>query len=286
MKNNNGTAPGVIIEKEGKVIIMLPGPPGEMIPMWESSVREYLEKRQDSTMVSKVIRLCGIGESFAANEVRDLLDSENPTVAPYAKSTECQLRITARGKNKEEAIALIKPVSDEIYKRLGANIYAEDDTDLQTTIYGLISEKNMSLAIAESCTGGLLTSAFVSVAGISSVLKEGIVAYSNESKVSRLGVAQETLDKYGAVSHETAREMAAGATRISGSDIGISTTGVAGPSHSVNDGEKPVGLCYVGICINGKTLTQEYNILGDRNRIRNRVVMSALILLWEELRGC
>lgn len=282
-QNNNGTAPGCMIEKNGKILIMLPGPPYEAKPMFEEYVFDYFCKKQDFTLVSKVLHLAGIGESAAAEEVSDIINkSENPTIAPYAKQNEMLFRITAKGKNTAEAEMLLKPMCDEIYKRLGKYIYGEDETTLEEAVIKEVAKKQMTLSIAESCTGGMLSSRIVDCAGASSVFVDGVVSYSNESKEKRLNVKRETLEKYGAVSAETASEMAYGICKMLKTQIGISTTGIAGPDGGTP--EKPVGLVYIGLCINGETFTKELKLKGNRSKIRARTVAEALAFILEKLR--
>jgi len=273
--NDNGTAPGIIIEKDGKVLVMLPGPPKETMPMFLNQVKPYLEQKQEYTFVSRVLRIAGIGESAMETMVKDLIDKQtNPTIAPYAKMTESLLRITAKVKQPKDADAMIAPLAEEIYRRMGDAIYAEGETNMQTVVSEMLLEKNITIATAESCTGGLLAGALVDYAGISKVFLDGCVTYSNESKMKRLGVSAETLEKYGAVSHETAAEMALGVAKTAGTRIGISTTGVAGPDGGTT--EKPVGLVYIGIAIDGKVTTKELRTIGKRERIRERSVYQAL----------
>lgn len=280
--NENGTAPGIIVEEKGKILVMLPGPPKETIPMFENQVKPYLASRQEYTLISRILRVAEIGESAMETLVKDIIDEQdNPTVAPYAKQTEALLRITAKGKTEEETKALIEPVAKKIYDRLGDSIYAEGEVTLQEVVSQMIIDRHMTLAISESCTGGLLTAAFVEYPGISKVLCDGVVSYSNKAKMRMLGVKAETLDTFGAVSHETAAEMARGVAETSGVDIGISTTGVAGPDGGT--AEKPVGLVYIGLCIDGEVKTKQFRFIGNRQRVRERTVYSALNWLRLEL---
>ncbi len=280
--NENGTAPGIIMEENGKILIMLPGPPKETIPMFENQVKPFLKSKQEYTLVSRVLRVAGVGESKMETLVKDIIEnSENPTVAPYAKDNEAILRITAKAHNEQEAMELIKPVADEIYNRLGDAIYGEGDTNLESVVAELLINKKMTISTSESCTGGLLAGTLIEYPGISSVFMDGVVSYSNESKMYRLGVKEETLEKYGAVSHETAAEMAKGIAETAGTNIGISTTGIAGPGGG--SPEKPVGLVYVGICINGNVKTKEMHFAGTREKIRGRAVYGALNWLRKEL---
>jgi len=279
LKNDQGTAPGAIIEGDkGKKIIVLPGPPREMKPMFDNYVVPYLKEFTDSVLVSKVLRTFGIGESRMAEIVNDLIVNQtNPTVAPYAKDIEAILRITAKAKNEKEAEELIKPVEKEIRGRLGEYIYGEGETSLEEVVGELLVKKGIKIATAESCTGGMVAEKLINYAGISESFLEGAVTYSNEAKMKRLGVKKETLDKYGAVSKETAKEMAEGIAKVAGADLGVSTTGIAGPGGGT--AEKPVGLVYIGVYYKGNCLVKEFNFTGNRNRVRVRTTMSALDLV-------
>lgn len=284
MYNRNGTAPGIIIEKNEKILIMLPGPPKEVKPMFENQVKPVLENIQNATFISKVLRVADIGESALETKVKDLIDNQtNPTIATYAKDGESILRITAKASNQELANSLIEPMALEVKQRLGNAIYAEDETTLAETVISLLREKNKTIATAESCTGGMIVENLVSCAGASAVVKEGIVTYSNESKVNRLGVDAKTIEKVGAVSLEVAIEMAEGIAKTSKADIGIGITGIAGPDGGTP--EKPVGLVYMAISINGETSVQECRFGGNRNKIRQRACYQALNWLRLKLLG-
>lgn len=281
LKNNNGTAPGCIIEEGEKILIMLPGPPREMKPMFEESVIPYLKKYSKDILVSKVLRVIGIGESAAADMLGALLDNENPTVAPYAKEGEVTFRITARAENEEKAKAIIGPMEVRIREILGDNVYGEGNTSLEEVLGDLLLEKKLTIATAESCTGGMVAARLINYGGISAAFLEGAVTYSNDAKVSRLGVKEETLENFGAVSHEVAEEMAVGICRTSGAHIGLATTGIAGPGGGTK--EKPVGLVYIGICYKGQVITRELNLTGHRQKIRERATISILDMLRREL---
>lgn len=275
LPNNNGTAPGCILKKDNKTIVVLPGPPREMTLMFEESVKPYLLSLTDTTLVSKTLRMFGIGESSLENEIIDIINEQtNPTVAPYAKEMEVTLRITAKAKSCDEANDLIKPVVEKIKSRVGQYIYGEDEITLEETVAKILVDKKLTIAVAESCTGGMVSSSLIDYPGISSVFIEGCVTYSNEAKIMRLGVKKETLDNYGAVSEQTAKEMAEGIAKCFNTNIGLATTGIAGPGGGTI--EKPVGLVYVGIYINGKTIIKKYNFNGSRRRIRERATKTIL----------
>ena len=282
LKNNNGTAPGAILKKDNKTIIVLPGPPREMKPMFEEHVKPYLQYLTDDILVSKTLRFYGIGESSLENAIIDIINEQsNPTIAPYAKDTEVTLRITAKAISEEVAMDLINPVIDKIEDRVGQYIYSQGESTLEDTVAEMLVNKNLTISVAESCTGGMVSSNLINYPGISSVFMEGCITYSNEAKMKSLGVKKETLDKFGAVSEETAREMAEGIARRYNTNIGISTTGIAGPEGGTK--EKPVGLVYFGIYINGKVKAKRYIFNGSRQQVRLRATKTILNNLRLEL---
>lgn len=282
LKNNHGTAPGCIIEESNKTLIVLPGPPREMKPMFEDYVIPYLMKYQEGILSSRVLRIIGIGESVAAEMIEDIIDKgKNPTVATYAKESEVTIRITAKANTEEEAEKLITPVEEEIRRRLGIAVYGEGETPIEEVFGKMLVDNKLTISTAESCTGGLLAGKIINYPGISSVFKEGVITYSNESKIKRLKVKKEILDKFGAVSSQVAAEMAEGIAKAAGTDIGISTTGIAGPEGGSD--EKPVGLVYIGIYIKGEVKTKELHLAGDRQKVRNTAVIRAIEWLRREL---
>ncbi|MGF6988835.1 nicotinamide-nucleotide amidase [Lachnospiraceae bacterium PM6-15] len=283
LDNHNGTAPGVIIETDNKAIILLPGPPGELKPMFAEHVAPYLAAKQPEQFYSKMVKLCGIGESSAETKVKDLIDEQtNPTLAPYAKIGEVHFRVTAKAKDTAQADTLMEPLIKELYNRFGKLIFTTDpDETLEEVVVKLLKAKGYTLAAAESCTGGLLSGRLINVAGISEVFKEGFVTYANEAKMRSLGVKEETLAQYGAVSKETAREMSEGVCQVTGADVGISVTGIAGPDGGTK--EKPVGLVYIGCTVKGKTRVEEFFFTGNRKKNRDYAVVRALTLLREEI---
>lgn len=268
IRNKNGTAPGCIIEDGDKVIIMLPGPPSEMKPMFEDSVMPYFGDKSEFKLVSRFLRIFGIGESAMEDMLIDLIDSQtNPTIAPYAKDGEVTLRITARYEKDSVEEDIITPVEDEIRRRLGDAVYSNDNMNLEEVAAKLLMKSGMTLALAESCTGGLIAARFTEIPGISAVFDRAMVTYSNRSKVEALGVKQETLDQYGAVSEQTAIEMAEGIRRVSSTDLGISVTGIAGPDGGTP--EKPVGTVYIAMAHKNGIEAKKLELWGSRNRIRN-----------------
>ena len=275
LPNKYGTAPGCIMQKGNKTIIVMPGPPKEMQPMFDNYVKPFLLKDNSYVLKSKVLRIIGVGESKIENDLLDLIDKQtNPTIATYAKDGECTVRITAKGKNIEEVEDLILPVYKEIKNRFKEKVYGEDETTIEDEVAKLLVNNNLKIAVAESCTGGMVSSALINYPGISSVFMEGCVTYSNEAKMMSLGVKEETLNTFGAVSEECAKEMAEGVSKRHNTNIGLSTTGIAGPEGGSED--KPVGLVYMGITINNKTIVKKYVFNGDRQQIRNRACKTLL----------
>ncbi|CUU50991.1 competence/damage-inducible protein A [Clostridium beijerinckii] len=278
INNNNGTAPGVIMEDDNKIMIILPGPPKEMKPMFEESVKPYLQEKSDSILVSRVVKILGIGESAVAEEIKDLIDAQtNPTIAPYAKDVGVMLRITVKAATKDEALKLIEPIEEEIKNRLGDNVYATEDINIEEVVARLLIEKKLTISTAESCTGGMIASYLINYPGISEVFLEGAVTYSNEAKHNRLGVNNDILNQYGAVSEETAREMAIGIAKTANTDVSIVTTGIAGPEGGTL--EKPVGLVFIGVYVQGKVMIKKCLFKGDRNKVRLQATITGLDML-------
>lgn len=280
--NNNGTAPGCIIEEDNKIVILLPGPPKELKSMFEDTIISYLSKYSDGIIKSKVLRVNGLGESHMEEMIQDIIEKQsNPTIAPYANEGEVKVRITARGASEQEVEKLILPVENLIRERLGTYIYGEDESSIEEAVVNLLIEKKLTISVAESCTGGILAASLVNYPGASSIFMEGFITYSNESKIKRLKVSEETLSRYGAVSEETAMEMAKGAALIAETNIGISITGIAGPDGG--SAEKPLGLVYLGLYLNGEMKTKKLMLWGGRQRIRKLSTIFALGWLRREV---
>ncbi|MBR2956704.1 MAG: competence/damage-inducible protein A [Clostridia bacterium] len=284
--NRNGTAPGCGIEKDGKIAIMLPGPPRELEPMFQKEVMPYLAKKTGGIILSKQVRTFGIGESNMAAAVEDLLDGENPTVAPYAKDGEALLRVTARAESEEKASAMCDETIEKIRERIAEYIYGIDVSSLEEKAVELLKAHGKKLALAESCTGGYIAKRITDIAGSSAVFEYGVVSYSNEVKINLLGVKPETIEKYTEVSEQTAAEMAEGVRRLSGADFALSVTGISGPGGGSED--KPVGLAYIGFAHEGGTTVKELRTGKKENsRDYNRYVTAstALHMLVEYLNG-
>lgn len=244
--NRNGTAPGLAIEADGRTAILLPGPPREMEPMFDEQIVPYLQQRLGDTIRSHTVKLFGIGEAQAEASLPEaLFRGENPTLAPYAKTGEVELRATAKGPSEAACEALLEPVLETVRLNLEPFIYGIDVPDLQTALVGALRARGLTIATAESLTGGLLSERLTQVPGASTVFGLGVCTYANDMKERVLGVPAETLREYGAVSAQTAAAMAMGVRSVAGADIGVSTTGIAGPDGGTE--AKPVGTVYVGI---------------------------------------
>ncbi|MCX7993861.1 MAG: competence/damage-inducible protein A [Fimbriimonadales bacterium] len=285
--NPNGTAPGLYAEWQGKPIIAMPGPPNEFQPMATDHVLPRLAERTGGRVIrSRVLRLCGIGESDAETQLQDLIQSENPTLAPLAKLGEVHFRITARADSPAEAEQMIAQTERAVRERLGAYIFGIDETTLEQAVVESLVEAGQSLAIAESCTGGLLGHRITSVPGSSEVFLGGVISYSNVLKESLLGVPREVLETHGAVSEPTARAMAEGTRLRLGSWWGVGITGIAGPGGGSPD--KPVGLVYVGLSDPSGTVVRSQIFAGDRATVKYRATQYALWLLYKGVKqgGC
>ena len=335
LSNDNGTAPGCIIEEGGKTVVMLPGPPSEMRPMFNASVMPFLGKYAEYRLESKFLRVFGIGESRLEEMLKDLVEAQtNPTLATYAKEGEVTLRVTARypavpgkkaggnqtgidmpgtdsishiampGTDIASSIAMpgtdnispidtpdtniispndtsetdiISPIVGIIRERLGDCLFSEDNENLEEAALRALACRNLTLALAESCTGGLIASRVTDIPGASEVFLSSAVTYSNRAKMSVLGVREETLRVYGAVSSQTALEMADGARRVSGSDIAVSVTGIAGPGGGSE--EKPVGLVYLALSDENGAKAKEIRVTGPRARVRNIACLNAFDMI-------
>lgn len=281
LENHNGTAPGVIMEENGKIVVLLPGPPSEMKPMFEESVKPYLMNKTECVLVSQTVKIAGISESRVAEMIEDLYDSQsNPTIAPYAKTGEVHLRVTASAEDEKKARKLLKPVVKELKSRFAQSIYStETDMTLEQSVVDLLVANKLTISTVESCTGGLVAGRLINVPGVSEVFKQGHITYSNKAKRKIIGVKRGTLEKYGAVSSQVATEMAKGAALFTKADVTVSVTGIAGPDGGT--AEKPVGLVYIACHVKGATTVREYHFSGNRAKIREATVANALILLRE-----
>ncbi len=276
LANDHGTAPGGIVEADGKIAVFLPGPPFEMKPMFDEGVFPYFRAMSEDVLFSREINTFGVGESRLEEMLSPVMEHQtDPTIAPYAKDSGVMLRLTTMAKTKAEADSRFDPVERKIEEIAGDIIYGYGKEELQDSVYKLLKEKNLKIATAESCTGGMVGEYLTSVPGISEFYEMGVITYSNDMKIKLLGVSSDTLAEFGAVSEQTAREMAEGLLKVSGADIAVSTTGIAGPGGGT--AEKPVGLVYVGIASkDGDTEVKRLTLTGSRDRIRRVTVKNAL----------
>lgn len=281
--NKNGTAPGIFVSEGEKTVILLPGPPLELKSMFTDSVMPKLQQKCGQVFYSQTVKIVGPGESSVETQILDMLDTQdNPTIAPYAKTGEVHLRVTARAKDEKEAREKIAPVVEELYRRFGNAVYTTDaDETLEMALTKLLMKKKYTMTTAESCTGGMIAARMVNAPGVSAVLKSGFITYANEAKEELLGVSHDTLEKFGAVSRETAEEMAEGAVKAAHTDAAVAVTGIAGPDGGTK--EKPVGLVYIGVNVRGNVEVREYHFSGSRQKIRESVTAAALTFLREKL---
>ncbi len=284
LPNDRGTAPGIFLETKDRLVVLLPGPPRELLPMFQKQVmprlREKLAGKGDlAVMESKILRVIGLGESALVSKINEILDRQsNPTIAPLAKGTEVHLRVTARAPSSREANALIQQAVDEITEALGDYIYGEDDVELEQAVSRKLINLQKTLALAESCSGGFLSHRLTNIPGSSTYFKAGLVTYSNEAKSGILGLDQGLIETHGAVSEEVAAAMAHQVRQICGTDLGLSITGIAGPGGGTPD--KPVGLTYIALQTEGGSFCRRYEFWGSRLEIKERASQTALYLLW------
>lgn len=286
LPNDVGTAPGCAFETaQGKIVIMLPGPPSELKPMLVNYMMPYLLQREKAVIVSKNVHVFGLGEGTAAEMIADLAEGANPTAATYAKENEMFVRVTARAKTEDEAEAMCRPVVEEISRRYGDVVYSVDVDGLENVVVAGLKEKGMKLATAESCTGGLLAKRLTDVPGASQVFELGAVTYANRIKHMLLGVPDQMLEEFGAVSEPVARAMAEGVRAKAGSDLGIGITGIAGPDGGTK--EKPIGLVYIAMTDGKETWVRKMpgGMVRGRESLRNSAASNALDMVRRYLTG-
>lgn len=277
LKNEIGTAPGIYIEYNSKIIILLPGPPREMKTMLDNYAMPLI--KEDNTTMVKTINTIGIGESQLEMILRNInIENTNSTIATYAKEGRVDIKIVSSGKDSKKVESELLEIVFKIEEEIPEFIYSYDDTPIEEIVYEKLRDKNMKIAFCESCTGGLISSRFTKIPGVSEVFDRGIVSYSNQSKVEELGVAESLINKYGAVSQEVALAMAEGLLKKSNVDIALSTTGIAGPTGDTEN--KPIGLVYIGIALKDHSYVIESVFNGNRNSIQNRTTLKA----FDELR--
>ena len=285
LDNDWGTAPGVAFASGGTHVLMLPGPPRECEKMFRHRALPYLQKLSDGVIASRTVKTFGIGESAAEALLRDLMNAlHNPTLAPYAKPTGTELRITAHAPTREEALRLIAPVEEQVKAILGDKVIGVDVDSLEEVCFALLKDRGLTVGTAESCTGGLLAKLLTDLPGSSAVFRGGVVSYTNGVKAGLLGVPQDLLDRYGAVSPQVAEAMARGAKAALGCDIALSTTGVAGPD--ADDRGNPIGLVYLGLAWGDQCQVTEFRAGPvERERVRRQAAQTALDLLRRHLTG-
>ena len=289
LPNTNGTAPGAIFtlkvhkndeQAHACTLVLLPGPPSELVPMFEQSVQPILSKRTPYHLRSAFVRLIGIGESAAEDKIQDLIDGQNnPTIAPYAAEGECMFRITERVDKEEQD--LISPVIEIFRERFGTHIYEVGSRTLPEVVVDLLKARGATVSFAESCTAGMISASLGDIPGVSDVFMGSVVSYDNNVKEKVLGVRRGTLESHGAVSSECAQEMAVGVRERLGTDYAVSVTGIAGPGGGSED--KPVGLVYIAVCDATSVMVEEFHFAGNRARIRKNATLSALDLLRKRL---
>lgn len=284
LQNDWGTAPGCIFEAEGCHVVMLPGPPSECRPMFLSRVKPYLKGLSNETIVSRTLKIFGMGESYMEQMLRHEMDTmKNPTLAPYAKTGECELRITAKAENEAAARALIAPAEKRLREALGDMVYGADVGSMEEVALKLLKERGKSVAFAESCTGGMVAKRLTDLSGASAVFKGSAVTYATEAKHRLLGVDEALLEAKGAVSREVAEAMALGAKAVFGSDMAVATTGVAGPDR--DERGNPVGLVYIALAWDGGVFCRETNLGMSRERVRAMAGHHAFDLIRRHLTG-
>lgn len=270
--NEVGTAPGIFIEWKGKVIVMLPGPPKEMQLMFDKYVVPFI--KQDFVIIEKTIKTIDIGEAQVESTIQDIIKSNKDVyIATYAKDGIVDIKIVAKGRDKNSIDEILNDAINKIKNRIADYIYSYEDETIEEVVFKILKKNKIKVAFCESCTGGLISSKFTRIPGASEVFDRAYITYSNLSKMEDLGVSEDALDKYGAVSKETALEMAKGLLNKTSVDVALSVTGIAGPSGGTET--KPVGLVYIGICTKDSSKVVESLFGGDRVSIQNRAYLKA-----------
>jgi len=289
-QNTNGTAPGAMFDCPAPNagdpdhvarLILLPGPPSEVVPMFTLSVRPILEKLAPFTLRTSYVHLIGVGESAAETKIKDMIDTQvNPTIAPYAAEGECMFRVTQRIDSENDP-DLLTPVIEELKARFGGHIYEIGTRSMKEVAYDLLLAGNLTISFAESCTSGMVSSELGDIPGASKVFSGSVVSYDNRIKTAALGVPEILLDTFGAVSEECAAAMAEGCRKLMGTDIAVSLTGIAGPDGGTE--EKPVGLVYLAISDKSGTAVKKLSLRGNRMRIRRVASLEAFNLIRQRL---
>ena len=284
--NNFGTAPGQILEDRGVIIIILPGVPREMKAMVDKAVIPYLrEKFPEGTVIrSKFLKIFGIGESTTEDLIKDIImRAMNPEVGTICTDKELIIRLTSKADSEEEALSRIEPLEAKIRERLGSYIFGQGEESMEIVVAALLSLKRKTISIAESCTGGAIANFLTDVAGSSVYFDRGIVCYSNQAKKELLNISENLLKTKGAVSYEVCKAMAKNVRKISGTDLGLSITGIAGPGGATPD--KPIGCAFIGLDYEKETVVKEYNFTGTRKVIKDKMANTALDMVRRYLCG-
>jgi nicotinamide-nucleotide amidase len=283
LPNPNGSAPGMFIDNEGVAIVLLPGPPREMRPMFENHVQAKLVGRAGSVkVVRRMLRVAGLGESAVDEKIAPIYTQyENPQTTILFNQSEIEIHLTARGRTEADAEVLLDRLSEQLEERLGNAVFSFAGEKMEEVVGLKLTIGGYTLAVAESCTGGLIAQRLTDVPGSSKYFIEGVVAYSNEAKMRTLGVKRALLLKHGAVSAEVAEAMANGVRKRARTDFAVSVTGIAGPGGGTE--EKPVGLVYIALADDVQTKSRKLQIPGDRQLIRWRASQAALDLLRRRL---
>ena len=278
LKNKNGTAPGFFLNYDNKSIVLLPGPPREIDPMFREQVIPLISELTSNKIVSKNISTIGIGESKLESIIEDIISFYKPVdIATYARNGQVDIRITISSEDEEQANALMSEICKKIECKLEKFIYSYENEKIEEVVSRLLKDNNLKIGFCESCTGGLVTSKITRLAGASEVLDRSIVTYSNDSKMEEVSVKKETLDNHGAVSSETAIEMARGMLLRGNIDIAVSITGVAGPGGGTSD--KPVGLVYICLATHNKEIVEKNIFIGSRFFVQERTSVEVFNLI-------
>ena len=283
LENPKGSAPGMCVEIDGKLFVILPGPPRELKPMFERDILPKLQEKAGEICVRrKILRVSGYGESALDEIIAPIYTKyANPQTATLFSKSEIEIQLTAQGKNEREANELLEELAEKIAEKLGIAVFAKNGEKMEEIVGRLLAEKNKTLAIAESCTGGLICQRLTDVAGASKYFIEGAIAYANEAKINNLGVSEDVIEEFGAVSSQVAEQMAKGIREKAKTDFGVSVTGIAGPDGGTQ--EKPVGTVFIGYSDENITKSLRLNLPGDRFLIRWRSSQAALDYLRRQI---
>lgn len=276
--NENSNTPGMILEKEDKIYVLLPGKPDELRLMVEKQVVTYFMSKDTGAYYSRVLKMVGVTEQIVEDKIKDLYELDNPQIFTSVKTGEVHVRVTAKSDTEEHAKNFVKPIMKHVKALFPSNVYSTNEEEtLEESVVRLLSANGLTIATAESCTGGLVAATIIRVSGASEVFKEGFITYSNRAKRTRLGVKKQTLEKHGAVSEETVEEMLKGTAKETKADVTVAISGIAGPGGGTI--EKPVGTVYIGCYVKGKIKIERFQFKGDRNKVRETAASKALAMV-------